>query len=198
MNPTAASSMRGDAVLVVATLVALIGAFFDLRSGRRAERGLGTVGEIPNALTLGVLAIAPLAHGLGASSVRAAFEAAGASIAGAVLTALVPFLFFRKGAMGGGDVKLLAAIGAVTGPAIGIEAEFYAFVAALIVAPAQLAWEGRLLRTLGNSARLALSPVLPASLRKPVAEEELTWFRFGPAIAAGTALASFLHWSGRS
>jgi prepilin peptidase CpaA len=77
---------------------------------------------------------------------------------------------------------------------VGIEAEFYAFAAAALHAPAWLAWEGRLLRTMSNSMWLAVNPLLPKARRREIKREALTWFRLGPAIFAGTLVAALLHW----
>lgn len=183
--------------LAFATAVAVAGALFDWRSGRKATEGEGVEGEIPNSLTFGALAIAPVAHfiwGLKQGGARVGLEAAGFSVAGALVCALVPLMLWRAGAMGGGDLKLLAAVGAICRPLVGIEAEFWAFAAAAVIAPARLAWEGKLFRTLGNSLAIAVNPFLPKAKRKEISREEMTWFRFGPAIAVGTLLASFLHW----
>ncbi len=199
--------MRGwNFFLAVATVVAIAGAWFDWRSGRRVGEvppeeggavGEGMEGEIPNALTLGVLAVAPLGHfvwGYSVGGFRAGLEWAGFSVSGALLCGFVPLMLWRSGAMGGGDVKLLAAIGAVMRPLVGIEAEFYAFAAAALIAPARLAWEGKLLRTLGNTLALVVNPLLPKAKRKEISRETMTWFRFGPAIALGTLIAALLHW----
>ena len=183
--------------LAFATAVAIAGAWFDWRSGRKAVEGEGMEGEIPNALTFGALFLGPVGHfvwGFRVGGARVGFEAAGFSVTGAFLCAFVPFMLWRGGAMGGGDLKLLAAIGAIVRPMVGIEAEFYAFAAAAVIAPARLAWEGKLLRTLGNSMALALNPLLPKAKRREIPPEAMTWFRFGPAIAVGTAIAAFLHW----
>ena len=56
------------------------------------------------------------------------------ALAGAILCGLTPAIMFWKGAMGGGDLKLFAALGALCHPMIGIEMEMYAFVVAALVA----------------------------------------------------------------
>jgi prepilin peptidase CpaA len=89
--------------------------------------------------------------------------------------------------MGGGDVKLFAAIGALCGVTDGLRAESYSLVAALVVAPAYLAYRGTLLRTLGQSLALVVNAFRPAHARRRVPAELMTWFRLGPAIFAGTA-----------
>jgi prepilin peptidase CpaA len=76
----------------------------------------------------------------------------------------------------------------------GIEAELYAFVAAAIVAPARLAYEGKLLRTLGNTLALATNPLRPKSKRKELPPEMMASMRFGPAIFVGTLLAAASAW----
>jgi prepilin peptidase CpaA len=183
--------------LVFATVVAIVGAIFDWRSGRKATEGEGVEGEIPNSLTFGALAVAPIAwfiFGMRSGGARVGLEAAGFSVAGAFTCALVPLILWRAGAMGGGDLKLLAAVGAIVRPLVGIEAEFWAFAAAAVLAPARLAWEGKLFRTLGNSLAIAVNPLLPKAKRREISREEMTWFRFGPAIAVGTLLATLFHW----
>jgi prepilin peptidase CpaA len=172
--------------LTFAVAVAAVAAFCDWRTG-----------NIPNWLTLTPLALAPVAHALvfvigGRSS--QALEAAGYSVVGALLCALIPLLLHRAGAIGGGDVKLLAALGAILRPLVGVEAEFYAFIAAALFAPARLAYEGKLMRVLGNSMALVANPFLPKDRRRELTPEMMTSLRFGPAIFVGTCGAAILHW----
>ena len=190
-------SIGPNIFLAAAAAVAALGAWFDFRSARKPAEGGGVEGEIPNWLTLGALALAPLAYfawGAAHGGVRVGAEQLGLSLLGAVVCGLVPLLLYRYDMGGGGDVKLLAAIGALCRPMIGIEAEFYAFAAAALFAPAWLAWEGRLFRTLANSMWLAINPLLPKAKRHEIKREALTWFRLGPAIFAGTLVAVALHW----
>jgi prepilin peptidase CpaA len=85
--------------IVVGVLLALA-CVSDLRTRR-----------IPNVLTFSATAIALLFHLL-----TGGWSAAGWSIAGCVLGALLFFPMFALRGMGAGDVKLLAAVGAWLGP----------------------------------------------------------------------------------
>jgi prepilin peptidase CpaA len=172
--------------IIAAAVVAGIAAFTDLRTG-----------HIPNWLTLGALAIAPFAHFAVAfmfGTPDRAIEAAGYSLLGACVVGLVPVLLYRLGGIYGGDVKLLAALGAICGTRIGVEAELFAFIAAAAFALGRLAYEGKLLRTLGNSLRLVANPVLPKDKRQDVTPEMMTEMRFGPAIFVGMVGTAFLQW----
>ncbi len=173
--------------LVAAAIISAIAAASDLRTG-----------EIPNWLSLGALLIAPVAHLVFAVTRHmtghdALFEG-GSSILGAILCSVVPAILYRQDAIGGGDLKLLAATGAVLQPRLGLEAEMYSFFAAGLIAPAFLAYEGKLFRTLKNTALLAVNPLLPKKKRRQVEPALLTWFRFGPAIFIGTSITAYLHW----
>lgn len=172
--------------LVATVAVTAVAAGYDLKTG-----------HIPNWITLGPLAVAPVAHfafGFAGGGVRLGLESAGFSVLGAITCALLPLFLYRSNAIGGGDVKLLAAVGAICRSLLGIEAEFYAFIAAALFAPARLAWEGKLLKTLGNTFALVANPFLPKAKRREIPNEAMTSLRFGPAICAGVLVATILHW----
>ena len=172
--------------LAAGVLVALFAAWTDWRTG-----------EIPNWLTFGALLLAPIAHvvrSLSLTGDRSLALMDGAySIAGAVLCAAVPLALYRKDAIGGGDVKLFAALGAILRPVVGIEAEMYGFIAAALIAPARLAYDGKLIATLRNSLYLVINPFLPKEKKITVQQEMMTWFRLGPAVLVGTLLTALLH-----
>jgi len=153
-------------------------------------------GLIPNWLTLGALLAGVLGHLVYGSLLVDAWTGlheGAASVAGLVLCALAPGLLYWKGAMGGGDLKLFAAIGALCQPLVGIEIQMYALVVAAIIAPARLAYEGQLLRVMAGTLSVALNPFLPRARQRSLPPQALTSFRLGPAIFAGATLSVALR-----
>jgi prepilin peptidase CpaA len=143
--------------------------------------------EIANWITLPPTAISPFLYAffLGA-------DYGLLSVASLFLCAFVPYGLFRQGAMGGGDVKLFAALGAVTGFDIraGIEIQLAAFIVAMVVAFGVLAWKGVLIQTFWNVVRLSFRRLCSSSLRRQTDIEMLTPIRMGGAIFIGTALVA--------
>lgn len=121
----------------------LIAAAGDLRTRR-----------IPNWLTvlliLSGLAQAAFAHGV---------VGIGMSVAGMMVAPLVPFVLFAIGAMGAGDVKLMAGVGAWLGPIAGPVVYLLATVVGMIIVLAQAAAQGRLPLLFRNSALVAMNLV---------------------------------------
>ena len=77
---------------------------------------------------------------------------------------------------------------------MGVEAQMYAFFAGTLVAPARLAYEGKLLGTLKNTVTLATNTFLPKEKRKPIDQGLFSSFRLGPAVLFGVMLVAYLHW----
>jgi prepilin peptidase CpaA len=108
--------------------------------------------RIPNALTLGGIVLGIVLHtAVGFVDARAggAFRGASFALIGMMVCAAIPLVAFLRGEMGGGDVKLFAAIGALAGPSLGIDAQAFTFVFALLVL-----WPWRLYRA-GALGRVA-------------------------------------------
>ena len=171
--------------MLVAVAVSAVAAWTDWRTGL-----------IPNWLTFGAILAGVVGHfavGTWLGGLRTGAIEASLSIAGLIFCALAPALMYMKGAMGGGDLKLFAAIGALCQPLLGIEAEMYGLVVAAVIAPARLAFRGELLRVLGNSLALVTNPLRPAAERRALPPEMMSWFRLGPAIFAGTVLLVVVH-----
>lgn len=140
-------------------------------------------GEISNWITLPPVAVSPVLYGVFLGSHYALLSAASL-----FLCAFLPYGLFRQGAMGGGDVKLFAALGAVTGFDLkaGIEIQLIAFTIGMALAVGVLAWRGQLLATLASVFR---SMLIRLGLRTRLSQSEprlLTPIRMGGAILMGT------------
>jgi prepilin peptidase CpaA len=175
------------AVFGVAIVVAALAAWFDWRRG-----------EIPNWLTYGAIVLGPLlnvARMLYAKETMDEALTEGAfSVGGLAMCAIVPAILYRQGAIGGGDLKLLAAIGGLLQTTLGVEAEMYAFFGTALIAPAILAYQGKLLSTIKNSFAILANFFLPKAKRRTVEETALTWLKLGPAVLFGVALTAYLRW----
>lgn len=173
--------------LIAGSLVALVAALYDWRSGR-----------IPNWLTYSTLVSAPPLHALLAWSVGGTLPqiltTLGVSLLGAALCGLLPLILWLKGACGGGDVKLFAALGALLEPLMGMEAQVYSYYIAAIFVPLGLLYQGRFWQALRGSFQIVLNGFRPKAKRVLLESSTRTWFRLGPAIFGGCVLTTFLHW----
>lgn len=161
-------------------------AFWDARTGR-----------IPNWITApafglalafqawGAYGLAQSGQGLdGAAALR---HVTWAIIAGMVVCAVLPLLLYCVDAMGGGDVKLLAALGALLGAELGFQLLVYSMVAATIYGLAVMAWRGQLKSALANTASVAKG-TFSRKGTKDVETSKLTMLKFGPAVFAAACV----------
>lgn len=173
--------------LGLALAIATVAAVYDGRSG-----------TIPNWLTLPPVLFAPPTYAL-----VLGLEYGVQSVAAVLASGIAPYLLFRRRAVGGGDVKLFAALGAVTGfdPLLGVRIQLGAFLAAMLVAFAGLAWQGKLLSTVLSAGAMSLNRLLPASRRLRVSDSLLTPVRMGSAVLLATIGSALAYatplWSGR-
>lgn len=142
--------------------------------------------RIPNLLTAGMAA---------AGVALAAFGASGTSIAGAMLGFLIGLLLMLPGhalgATGAGDVKLMAAVGAIVGPEAVIVAFLLTAITGGVLAVLVAMRRGRLVATLSGTGRLIAAP---AEARRTIeAPARANRFAYGPAIAVGSMLAMLLR-----
>ena len=137
--------------------------------------------RIPNWLT-GAIAAAGFGIACGGGAVTPAQAALG-MLAGLLL--MMPGHLI--GATGAGDVKLMAAIGAVVGPGLIVRAFLYTAVAGGIFALAVAARRGLLADTLYGTRRLVTAP--SAARQAIKSPSRANRFAYGPAIAVGTLVA---------
>lgn len=111
---------------------------------------------------------------------------------------LIPFAL---GGMGGGDVKLMAAVGALIGWPLVIWAILLSCIAALFGAIAKAIWKGRFLKLLVNTWLITKNTLIALASRRPASEiKEVTkiqaavYVPFGVAIAIGTLWSLLLQY----
>ena len=165
---------RPSELIVLSTLVAGVGlaAGIDLRTRR-----------VPNPLTAGLAALGIGFAASGISSLTVVASLAGLALG---LALMLPGHLF--GATGAGDVKLLAAVGAVIGPVPIVFAFFYTALAGGVLALVVAIRRQRLRRTLGGTARLISTAAANANLIASPREDNR--FAYAPAIAVGTLIAA--------
>lgn len=181
--------------ILLCVVIAAIGAYTDYRTR-----------QIPNWLTLGGLVVGvglqALAGQYRVEDMQFGGQTALGGVAHAILGALVCgmplWVLFRKqiqredgtldNVSGGGDVKILAAMGALLGLYHGLGLEFLCLAATSVLTLARLAWHGRLLRVLSNALFLAINPILPKKWQRRITAELLHKVRMGVPILLGTVM----------
>ncbi len=147
--------------------------------------------RIPDVVTvpLALVGFALAASGRGGISI-------GSSVVGFGLGLLLMLPGFLIGATGAGDVKLMAAMGAVLGGVGTMVAFVYTAVAGGIIAAAVALTRQRFARTVQGMGRMVARPFAAAGVpggpvaAMPEAVDTARWFPYGPAIAIGTVLAA--------
>jgi prepilin peptidase CpaA len=94
------------------------------------------------------------------------------------------------GATGAGDVKLMAAFGAIVGPNLVITAFLFTAIAGGVLAIIVAIRRRRLSATLAGTGRLVAGSADPRELLR--AAPAASRFAYGPAIAAGTIVAALV------
>jgi prepilin peptidase CpaA len=155
----------------IAVLVGCAAAITDLRSGR-----------MPNILTLPAMVVGLILQGACRGAAGLLESAVGMLICGAV-----PGIVYKASqgrGIGGGDIKLFAALGALLGPMHGLEVELSSFVLIGVFAIFRLAYSGHLGQMLLGSIRVMAGLLVPR-LRHMQSNDSavMTEMRMGPAIA---------------
>jgi len=132
--------------------------------------------------------MAGIGVGLAASGIS------GVTLVGSVLGFILGFALVLPGhalgATGAGDVKFMAAVGAIVGPATVVTAFLFTAVAGGILALAVAIRRQRLSATLAGTGRLISAP---GEVKKEIQAATISSrFAYGPAIAIGSVLAALL------
>lgn len=147
-------------------------------------------GKIYNVLTYPAIAAGLIGHTLSGILSGPGAETLGfwGSLAGFAVGFLPLLAAHLAGGIGGGDVKLMGAVGALAGWRFALAAMFYGFMAAAVMAMIVMLRRRIVRRTLGRIMRflyLMLTPVGPSD----PAEAESPKIAFGLALCIGSAAA---------
>ena len=126
--------------------------------------------------------------GLGLAAVGISDISVGAAAFGLALGFALMLPGHVLGATGAGDVKLMAAIGAIVGPGIVVKSVLFTAVAGGVLAVVVALRRRRLSVTLAGTARLIAAPA--GARREIESATQSSRFAYGPAIAVGSVLAA--------
>ena len=143
--------------------------------------------KIPNWATLPGIVL-----GLGLNIGFRGWTGLKASGLGLLIGFVVLLVLFVIGWMGGGDVKLMAAVGALMGYPFVVSALFYSLLVGIVIGVALLIWNRKTLRTFKNLFYVIGSRVNPAVPKRDLNPEETQKIPFGLAIVLGTVWAMIM------
>lgn len=165
---------------VVLLLLVSIAAINDLATRR-----------IPNRLLLAALACALVLHALSFKPGSSLLAGLGGMFVG--LAVFLPFYVMRG--MAAGDVKLMAVIGALTGPGEAFEIAVVTWCAGGVMALLLVLMHGRMRMVMGNLGRLLLGLLTPGvGMLVPTQEKSAGSMPYGLAIAVGTMTVLARHY----
>lgn len=118
---------------------------------------------------------------------------------GLVACGLAPYLLWRLDCLGGGDVKLLSAMGLGLGPALGVQLGLLAFTFAAGWLLLRVVYLGNVVQVLRSTTlqTLVLCRLRPAGvLQEQDAGSETFDMRFAPAIFGASVVTAVFYWRG--
>ena len=141
-------------------------------------------GRIPNALTYPAAVV-----GLVLAVATGGLPLLISSLQGFALGFTILFLGMMFGGIGGGDVKLAAALGALTGLQATMLGLLYMGLLAGAMALGIMIWKGKLLRSLRNMWRYIITSLIPVLEPEELDAQNSDAFPLGVAIVGGWAWA---------
>jgi prepilin peptidase CpaA len=138
--------------------------------------------RIPNLLLLSGLVAALALHAASPDPAQALLVCLGGAATGLVI--FLPFYLMRG--MAAGDVKMMATVGAFTGPAAALHIAILSWCAGGVMALAVILFHGRLRMALANLRDIVRSTTLRLPAPNGAGRESAGSMPYGVAIAAGT------------
>ncbi len=135
------------------------------------------------------ITIPAIALGLVGNSVFGGWGGLKLSLIGLLIGGGAFFLIFVFGGMGGGDVKLMAAIGTLMGYPFIVGAVFYSILVGGLMAIILMIWKGTLWSSFKNIFRSFYTSLVPGLERVPLDPESSLPVPYGLAIVLGSLWA---------
>lgn len=182
------NSLRQEMILLLIVAISGVAAFWDVRRG-----------EIPNRLVALLVALG-VAINIAFSVTfgwRGVLDTLLFSALGMAVCALLPALLYAWKSLGGGDLKLLVAIGACLGPRVGFELQAYAYVLGSLYALVKVVYRGTLWKTAVGSGVGLFNPLLPRGMRRALPAEAMASMHFAPAVCASAIVVALTYWGFR-
>ena len=139
--------------------------------------------RVPNPLTAAIALV-----GVGIAAAGLGRVGVGLSLAGCLVGLVLMLPGYVIGAMGGGDVKLLASLGTLLGPAPTLRAFVASAIAGGLIAVFVAYRRGRLATTVAGTAALMTS--VGAGMDEITNAQRDNRFAYAPAIAVGAIVAA--------
>ncbi|MFP3937294.1 MAG: prepilin peptidase [Phycisphaerae bacterium] len=168
---------------IVLGVVVIVSAVTDVRSGR-----------VPNYVTYAGIAVGLIGHTL-LGGLRGGDAGMGlyAALAGFAVGFFPLLAVWLAGGIGGGDAKLMGAVGALTGWRFALSALFYGLLAALVLAAIVMLRKRIVWRTLRRLFRFLVLMMTPSKPADPAAgESEKVPFALALCIGSAAALLEAL------
>jgi prepilin peptidase CpaA len=146
--------------------------------------------KIPNWATLPGIAL-----GLGLNGLFGGWAGMKASGIGLLVGFGALLVLFVLSWMGGGDVKLMAAVGALKGYPFVVSALFYSLIVGVVIGVVMLIWNRKTLRTFKNLFLVVGSRVSRLIPKQDINPEETQKLPFGLAIVLGTIWAMIVGYA---
>lgn len=163
-------------IILLLPLAIIIG-YYDVRYRR-----------IPNAFVL-----ATLASGVAINAIFAGFPGVAASLGGCALGFVLMFMLHVFGAMGAGDVKLFAAIGAVTGAELVVPTFIVVILTGGLLAIVSIIRAGVLMITMHRVLQIFVGMLPGWQMPKfPVPTDRKHTIPYGVAITMGSIISIFV------
>jgi prepilin peptidase CpaA len=143
--------------------------------------------KIPNWATLPGIVL-----GLGLNGIVSGWGGMKASSLGFLIGFGALLVLFILSWMGGGDVKLMAAVGALKGYPFVVSALFYSLIVGVVLGVIMLIWNRKTLRTFTNMFYVVGSRLSPLVPKRDINPAETQKIPFGLAIVLGTVWAMIM------